>query len=597
MCNVPLDDAVGEGPHAFTKHVQQHATASKWGWAASSLRLTQNLKDLPELCDAIPCELQESWDAYSSVIKPPGARLANSKVRMKRCVFENRLYHMGHAFNLDAAERAVEDDVPVAPSDPDVVGALEDGGDDAGDDGGDDGQDGADDGDDGQDGADDQGGRIHQKREDDVTRLMRGYFSSALEVSSYISVPVLSDDGTNSFPQAMQVLSLETRNIVTPTWEDYAKEPGLFRCTVQPLERWSEELLSGARVLNVFAVADPIELDLLELIGLDFSVRSNVFAWTVALSDVADCVAMIDPVVLKPKVALGSPKIPVLCLMDELDFQGWKPSSQTIVHVPSAPLLYDSRGAPSKRHYYQCLLALESLWAKGVLDFKSDLSGAFFNLLLASSTPIEGGLSGKECKRRLALTDERPLKIRALEMAARDAPAPAPLLALVDVDIAGGDDGPIVDEPPLVPLALADRSPPTPVLRSPSRSVSSSSSSSSSTSSSPSSRATSNICGDSGSDVGDDVQIPAEILGCPVKVEHHLARVASHGLRVDCPNTGHHRCSKFRSLGLWQDKLGRAAAAKYIETWLSVAADFSEQDHKAWKPTLDEVNGYFASKP
>jgi hypothetical protein len=48
---------------------------------------------------------------------------------------------------------------------------------------------------------------------------------------------------------------------------------------------------------------------------------------------------------------------------------------------------------------------------------------------------------------------------------------------------------------------------------------------------------------------------------------------------------------------LWQDKLGRAAAAKYIETWLSVAADFSEQDHKAWKPTLDEVNGYFASKP
>ena len=44
-----LDDAINEGPHAAARKVSERATNASWAWAASSLRLQQNLWDFDNI--------------------------------------------------------------------------------------------------------------------------------------------------------------------------------------------------------------------------------------------------------------------------------------------------------------------------------------------------------------------------------------------------------------------------------------------------------------------------------------------------------------------------------------------------------------------
>eukprot|EP00959_Pyramimonas_sp_CCMP1952_P012042 254257-Pyramimonas_sp.AAC.1 len=69
---VPLDDRVDEGPHAQAKRIQHHARRSGWPWAASSMRLKQNIQDSRAFAHGV--DLQEEWGRYSSVLKPGGSR-------------------------------------------------------------------------------------------------------------------------------------------------------------------------------------------------------------------------------------------------------------------------------------------------------------------------------------------------------------------------------------------------------------------------------------------------------------------------------------------------------------------------------------------
>jgi len=89
---IPLDDSVAESPHSLTKKVQMHARASGWPWAASTVRLDQNLTDIDNFSFG---NFQHHWDSFSSVLKPPGARRMHNLLRKHRRVIEERfLYYV-----------------------------------------------------------------------------------------------------------------------------------------------------------------------------------------------------------------------------------------------------------------------------------------------------------------------------------------------------------------------------------------------------------------------------------------------------------------------------------------------------------------------
>ena len=90
---VPLDDSVGETPHVLANVEQGRARSGAWGWAASTLRLEQNLQSAQDFGFA---DVQQRWNIYSSVLKPFGARRRHSKLQLPRRELEARCCAMHH---------------------------------------------------------------------------------------------------------------------------------------------------------------------------------------------------------------------------------------------------------------------------------------------------------------------------------------------------------------------------------------------------------------------------------------------------------------------------------------------------------------------
>ena len=67
--NIPMDDNIGEGPHAKAKQVLSHSTPASFPWMASTCRLEPNLTQTPDLAEASGMDLQTEWDRWSSVVK------------------------------------------------------------------------------------------------------------------------------------------------------------------------------------------------------------------------------------------------------------------------------------------------------------------------------------------------------------------------------------------------------------------------------------------------------------------------------------------------------------------------------------------------
>eukprot|EP00959_Pyramimonas_sp_CCMP1952_P417407 8745350-Pyramimonas_sp.AAC.1 len=61
--NVPIDDAVAGGPHSLAKRLRENCRAAGWPWAASSLRLHQNLKDI----EAPGCDFRNAGYQYTAM--------------------------------------------------------------------------------------------------------------------------------------------------------------------------------------------------------------------------------------------------------------------------------------------------------------------------------------------------------------------------------------------------------------------------------------------------------------------------------------------------------------------------------------------------
>jgi hypothetical protein len=569
---IPLDDSIGEGPHSVCKRVQLHARSAGWAWAASTMRLPQNIVDIDNLVGATGCDLQEVWDRFSCVVKPPCARNPHSLLKAKRPVFEARFYNVGIALGQGGCG----------------VDGLGDS--DAGSDGGSDGQAGGSDGQggghedqpdarihrDGDDGSGNGDDRVDAPprvgRNDDRVKLLRHFFSKSLQAYAYITIPVAADDGVSMFQQPFQVLALETKNVLVPTFEDARKEEHLFQLTIQPLQIWCDSVANGVRSVEVFVVDEPCEIDLVQLVGLDFKVRAEVHMWQASESDVGGCLSLTDMQPVRPLMPLSSADIPILSLMDELDASGFVAVSRRVNHVQGGALEYDTRGVVSKRCYFQCLLAADELWLKGIQDFSSLHSAAYYRLLLLCREPPNMPLSAKECERRIALLSGDVVQSHILRSLPRICAPSCPVNAPLDDDIAGHADIAIVD---VQPLAVRDRS------RSPAKPPSLSSSSSSSSSSDD------DIAG---AEAVAEVR-ELTILGVKASLEIHLAR-DTEGWRVRCPNLAHHECKRFRSTKMWTAQLGANACSLFLETWLADSYTKSSVQHKAWSPTLAQCKSY-----
>lgn len=110
---IPLDDTVGEGPHAVANVLSTRARRSSWAWVASSMRLDQNLTDVNDLLPAVDANLEVQWDLFKTVVQPPGKHQSRPK-RMTRKKFEDSVYHLA-----DCCTRTGGEDTEPAEDDPD----------------------------------------------------------------------------------------------------------------------------------------------------------------------------------------------------------------------------------------------------------------------------------------------------------------------------------------------------------------------------------------------------------------------------------------------------------------------------------------------
>ena len=180
---LPMDDSIGEGPHAKAKRIKDHSKASTWHWTAATMRLKQNLDDVAELVPALDENLTLLWCKYQSILQVEARKLRRS-VKVSRKVFADRLYRMSVCFDdipevfdgghdqdeapddlwqPGGAPQAVEDDAMDDVPEPGVVVAVV---------------------------------AVPHPRKDPMVMLLRQYLAAALQTTMFVSMPVLVEDAT-----------------------------------------------------------------------------------------------------------------------------------------------------------------------------------------------------------------------------------------------------------------------------------------------------------------------------------------------------------------------------------------------------------------
>ena len=70
LARIPLDDSVGESPHAKAKAIAQRAAGCDFPWVSATMRVRQNIADIRTIAPTLESfDLQEIWGRSSSVIQ------------------------------------------------------------------------------------------------------------------------------------------------------------------------------------------------------------------------------------------------------------------------------------------------------------------------------------------------------------------------------------------------------------------------------------------------------------------------------------------------------------------------------------------------
>lgn len=583
LAAIPMDDTVAESPHASAHRLMRQARASKWPWVAATMRMQQNLDDLRGIKAA---DLQSLWSSYTSLLRGPSSRRAGRPMQVKPRKFQKNVYCMSFAHGKTIAATCP---VPEFNDDPGVPGASAalsgcgSGGSviDSGSGGRNPKRGRANAGRlaggsaaSGREASSGQGGGAnasHQRYSEGV-RLMREFLAAALKPNDFFSFPVPGEESSN-VDHFVQVLAMESRPVLVSTFESEGAESNLalYVLTVQMYERWRPggPEVSGMpnSAEDVFCLQDPMHLDVLGICG-GATQRRRWFKWTPALSDVEGCVSMTRPEVLSPDIPLSSDKVPVLCLLDELDSKGFRGEEQLCLHDRSQRRVYDTRGVTAKRAYLQSILALSDLLQAGIKSFPSGQSNAYYVLMLQTRQQVPTGLAASEYKRQLAIAaggGRDDLDALALRPQLATAPPAAPAAledAADDSSIVGsGPPGKLVEAPPVMDSENEDDGESDEVFGSSSVAI---------------------------------VQMPSEVLGQRL----HKVKGKSTGgwsyhdrLSVSCRNPAHDGCSKSRSLELGKAEFGALAPMFYLGAWLK-CSDMPKERHRGYKPTDSEVRSF-----
>ena len=104
LASTPMDDCVCEGPHAAAKRIKMPASAAKWTWVASSMRLRQKLADCRALPQMSGVPLRAAWNGYSTIVQPSSK--STRVPRLTRSAFERRMYRLDHLLDFRIGDEA-----------------------------------------------------------------------------------------------------------------------------------------------------------------------------------------------------------------------------------------------------------------------------------------------------------------------------------------------------------------------------------------------------------------------------------------------------------------------------------------------------------
>lgn len=529
----PIDDTPGESPHARLKYVQTNRKAASWAFQVATERLNQNLNDIAEMMPTITpaVDLQFLWDRPSSILRVCKGKKALQNRRLKRLDLEDRVYTMSQFWNFKIEDMApVEYDEDKGDEDPDGRPEEE-----------------------------------HVDAEEDEAdtdgngKLLEDYYKGLLSSKIGCFFSLLDDEGSH---KPFQLLGY--KQVVSLVKTHRKAKKYVIKLSIMWLEVWRARLEEMPQSMDVFECEDPEHVDLYRWVSA-LDDRRKLHLWSEAPSDTEGCVRLITPEVAVPKISLSSTVCPVLCLLDALKEKGFECVERTITHKPEvADKLLDIRNLSKRRYYFQAVLSMAALWARGVTEFKSGHASYYYLLLLGNRLD---GLTKDNWRKRVAEL-QGDVDIDALKR-------PAKLLR-ADPGIAGDEGiaaGVGLPEPGADAIA-GDPAPAAEDIGSPS-----------SSSSSSSRDADEGIAADAGGAGG--YEPPAYIEGCKVTVESHGA---VRGLRAKCGR--HAGCRKFVSLGIDPYGMGHRFAEFYLGAWLRMPAGTAEQ-HRP-KPAKWQVEAYRA---
>ncbi len=115
----PMDDTLGEGPHAQMKHVQIRTRAATWGWQAATVRLKQNLLDVEHVLPKVtpPTNLQWCWNRWTSVLQVHRGEQSQRNRRMKRGRVEEMVYTTKQLMTFEMEDMQVGGESDDGPDD------------------------------------------------------------------------------------------------------------------------------------------------------------------------------------------------------------------------------------------------------------------------------------------------------------------------------------------------------------------------------------------------------------------------------------------------------------------------------------------------
>lgn len=382
--------------------------------------------------------------------------------------------------------------------------------------------------------------------------------------------------------------------------EEEAEIAGLYMISMQPLEVWrcTSDAAPGG-TLDTFVLQEPAKVDILSACGVSVDSRRQVYVWEAGPSDVDGCTELHSKAPLVSRsIDLFGKQAPVLSLLDALDSRGFQAVEEVVYHREGVRH-FDGRRLAGRRPYLQCVLYMDKLVAKGIRDFHSAGSGAYFDALLRGKGRPSPGLPALEYKRMLAIDEGDEVALVALLPPAPKREASGRLAT------PGRRREPIADRPAQPEDESSDGSIVGPQAH-------------------PSHASPSNLGGRGGGDAHTEADDAASVVGpampeaqpqvgraCPHWVPTEIGgmvvrfvpgrRTASHTysdrINIRCSNAAHIGCGKSRSLALMQDRLGPRCAEAFLGAWLLQADTMAGGHHAKYTPRVADMEAYIAAHP